>query len=316
MKRSMSFSIHRQIIIGLTSHRVEMLTLLADFIEKSDLVVLEEAKDESFPKMLSGEISVEQYVSDSYLDFPLFAQKFYLLLRDFYSRGKRIIQIEPYYERLFQIHELFLRGKTPEDIRANEDLKHVYEIESEVSKRLIEYYEASVSKTFGEIVQAVKDFAKADAERFRLRDSMRAEGIHRYISENISTENKIYRIFIEAGGIHLYLIKCLKEIIPSEYRIESVSTMELLSRKMNKTYPRAPGDELTLKYLFGEEIDEEMEDLLSARSLIYVSLLSKGEMCPTQENIAPHTLEEIEAINFVNALSFNQCKDLFYKIRN
>ena len=53
----------------------------------------------------------------------------------------------------------------------------MYLAERNATKALLDYYQIAVTGSFEETVAAVKQFARMDAARFRLRDSLRAQEI-------------------------------------------------------------------------------------------------------------------------------------------
>ena len=83
---------------------------------------------------------------------------------------------------------------------------------------------------------------------------------------------------------------------------------------LGKRQALGPGDILTLLYIFHPNIQGGRLDLLAARSLVYVKLLEKEEM--TEEaGRYPHTRNEVETIQKVEGLSFDDCRTLFPEIR-
>lgn len=295
--------------IGFTSHRIEIIPFISDLIKTHDLVIIEEAPNQKFVEMLRKDISIGEYISEAYMDFPIFCRHFYRILMEYRQRGKEILQVDPYMERLFQIYEMFSKGREPMDVINTPALKSVYEVESKASGVLIDFYESTLIKPFHKVVDAVKRFARADAERFRLRDEMRAEAI-----KDILPKGK--RVFIEAGAIHLYLEKCLRDILGDEYLIESKSLLEPLVMELTgQRQAAAPGDTLTLCHIFGREMEEGLEDLLAARSLIYIKIVEKKEMMPIATEQFPHLRDEINAIGLAGNLTLSQCEELYYRIR-
>lgn len=295
----------RTITIVFTSHRVELLPYLEKFMHNSDVIILEEAPNPQFYEMLKGNVSIEDYLSEEVFEFPMFSFYFCRILRNLYKKGKTILQIEPYIERLLKIYKMFSEGKNPSDVESISELNEVYEKEKKATKALIDFYEISINRAFEDVVEAVKVFAKADAERFRLRDTLRA-------NEILNSLPQKGHICIEAGGIHQYLAEELskKLSINKVFLLEDV-TKALTGKKW--TYP--PGDILTLRYIFGEKEDKELENLLSARALIYIMIITKEEMLPNEDVKIPHILDEIRAIQLVNKLSFEDCKKIYREIR-
>ena len=89
----------------------------------------------------------------------------------------------------------------------------VYDAEKEATRTLIDFYSAASAGSFIEVLNALKAFAKADADRFRLRDIMRAAvllGRFRYYSS----------CYIEAGTMHFWLCRSLRRGIGKEHQIK------------------------------------------------------------------------------------------------
>lgn len=297
------------ITIGFTSHRIETLTYAKRLMEKHDIIIIEEAPTPNFVNMLNKKISIAKYIREEYLEFPKFSFRYYNLLRKLYYSGKKILQVEPYMEKLFVIYEMFSNGKKPSDILAIPDLKDVYIAEKNATAALLDFYENSLKNSFIETVNAVIRFAKADAQRFRLRDKMRADAI-------IKAIDKDEKFYIEAGGIHIFLEKILRTRLGKNYYINTVFLLEPFIQKLTgKKEFLSPGDLLTKHYIFDKKGNKKFENLLAARSLIYIMLLKKEEMIPTKTTEAPHLEHEIKIIEFVNKLSFTQCEELYKKIR-
>ena len=286
-----------------TSHRVEMLPHFEEYAVKFDKIIIEEPRDKDFERMLKGEITVEDYVEKLNTAFPVYSQYQCELLKKLYAKGKKIHQVEPYLEILEKIHKAIERGKV-EEIPSDEDTTKVREIERKVNEAWIDYQEAFIKKDFDGLVDATVRFSKADAERFKVRDFMRAREIAKVIENNSS-------VLVEAGQIHLLLPKYLEEL---GFKVSTVSLPEMVAKKLGiELYPN-PGNELTKKFMLGEDISDEEARLMAARGLIYISLVPKEEMLPTDDNPYPHLIEEIKIAKAVSKLSYDGCKKLFYKL--
>lgn len=297
------------ITIAFSSHRAESIPFAKKLMEDHDFIILEEAPNPRFTDMLNKKISIDAYVRDEETEFPEFSRRYYKALRELYKKGKKILQIEPYMEQLMHIHSLFSEGKKPNDILMIKGLSKVYETERKVTAALLYFYETSLRNIFQKAVEAVKNFARADAERFRLRDTMRAKAI----SKTLVDDNKVY---IEAGGIHVYLEKSLKKIPGEIYHIKTVFLLEPIIKKLiGKKEVFGPGDHLTINYILNKKMNNNYETLLAARSLIYIKLLIKEEMLPSKKEKIPHIKDEIMANELVKGLTIAQCEELFKKIR-
>ncbi len=278
-------------------------------MEQHDIIIIEEAPTPNFTDMLNKKISISKYIKEEYLEFPKFSFRYHKLLRKLYCEGKEILQVEPYMEKLFTIYELFSNGKTPSDVLDIPVLKDVYIAEKNATAALLDFYEYSMKSSFRETVNAVIKFAKFDAQRFRLRDKMRADAIVRMI-----WQDKKY--YIEAGGMHIFFEKRLRQKLGRKYNINTIFLLEpFIQRLTGKKKFLPPGDFLTINYILGKRLNEQIENLLAARSLIYIMLLKKEEMVPSKDKEAPHLEHEIKINEFVNTLSFTQCEGLYKKIR-
>jgi hypothetical protein len=297
------------ITIGFSSHRIEMIPFARRLMEDHDVIITEEAPDPNFSAMLNKKISIREYLREVDSGFPQFSLRMYKLLRELYKEGKVLLQIEPYMENLMSIHDMFLNGKQPSDVLKIPGLREVYEAERNATGALIRFYESSMKNFFQKVIEAVKKFARADAERFRLRDTMRAEAIVKVLPGN-------KRVYVEAGSVHTHLEKALRRLSGTKGQIKSLFLLEPVVKKLTeKTQVLAPGDILTEHYISRKERNDEFETLLAARSLIYIQLLQKEEMIPSRSEKTPHIKDDIRATELVNKLSFVQCEELYKEIR-
>jgi hypothetical protein len=91
--------------------------------------------------------------------------------------------------------------------------------------------------------------------------------------------------------------------------------MESVYKQLSgKRHIFSPGDILTLHYIFHPQLESPLLDILASRSLIYNKLLEKDEMINSLDS-NPHTRNEVETIDKVNALTWDDCKYLFSQIR-
>lgn len=297
------------ITIGYTSHRIESIPFARRMMENHDVIIVEEAPTPEFMDMLGKKISINEYILEGNMEFPEFSKRYYKVLRDLHQKGKRILQIEPYMEKLMQIYELFSDGKKPLDVIKIRGIAEVYEAERNATAALLHFYESSLKVSFLNVVEAVKKFARADAERFRLRDKMRARAIKEVLPDD-------KRVYVEAGAIHIYLARLLRRILGKSYDIKSEFLLEPFFKKLsgrNQVLP--PGDILTIHYILRKKTDEEYETLLASRSLIYIKLLKKEEMVPSRTGQAPHVEDEIMVNELVSKLTVPQSEEIYRKIR-
>ncbi len=296
------------ITIGFSSHHVETLPFVREQMEKHQVIVLEEPPSSQFPAMLGGTIPISDYIMELDSGFPEFEHQMCRLLRGLYKRGGRIIQVEPYLEKLIQIHELFAVGKTVDQVMRVVSLKEIYLAEKRATGALISYYAISINGPFESVVEAVKRFARADALRLTLRERLRARAI-------ASVYEPAETMYVEAGYIHYPLYRYLRYELSPHEKIRAVFLLASVVKKLQgKRRNMGPGDILTLHYAFHNGLQEEMADLLAARSLIYIKLIRKEELIPgTSET--PHAEDELKVNRLVDRLSFAQCRQLYERIR-
>ncbi|MGD8372404.1 MAG: hypothetical protein PVF76_16805 [Syntrophobacterales bacterium] len=296
------------ITIGFASHHVETLPFVREQMERHQVIVLEEPPSPHFPAMLSGAISISDYIMELDSGFPEFEHRMCTLLRELHRKGGRILQVEPYLEKLLQIHELFADGKTVDQVMQVEELKEVYSAEKHATGALIAYYARSMDEPFELVVEAVKNFARADAYRLILRERLRAKAIALLYEP---AEN----MYVEAGYIHYPLYRYLRHELGKQERIRVAFLLAPVVKKLHaKRRNMGPGDILTLHYAFHDGLQEDLANLLAARSLIYIKLIRKEELIPGNSE-APHAEDEVKVNRLVDRLNFNHCKELFEQIR-
>jgi hypothetical protein len=278
-------------------------------MEKHEAIILEEAPEPDFSDLLAGQMSINSYLMNKETEFPEFSTRQLEMIRDLHGRGKRIFQVEPYLERLIRIHELLAQGLPRAEVESRPELHAVYAAEANTSAALLHFYARAHKSSFPQVVSAVKDFARVDAARFRLRDDLRAQALVPYLDGFSS-------FYVEAGHIHLYLVHRLRRLLAGKARLRPIFLLASPSLQgLGRPRPLGPGDLLTLLHIFQVEVKEEKEKLLAARSLIYIKLLGKDELTPTDGNPTPHTDDEIQAHRLTMVLSFQDCEKLYAKIR-
>ncbi len=298
-----------ELSVGLTPHRLEFLDAALKLMEEHEAVVLEEPPHPDFYRMLKGELEVEDFVAESEAGFPEYSKALYEGLRGLFEKGKAVVQLEPYLERVIEIHERLSEGKTPEDILKDPLLGPVYHHEHETFGRLLEFY-SSMKAPFEVLVERIKAFAFADAKRILYRDELRAEAIRELL------ERDGYRkVYVEAGYIHWRLVYLLARSKPAGWhlRVYNLILSALKGRGLCGLWP-SPGDGLTSYYLYGRR-DPQREDLLAARSIVYIRLIEKNELKPSTDDPFPHLRDELLWRAFVRELDYESCKKLDSRIR-
>jgi hypothetical protein len=296
------------ITIGFSSHRLEVLPVVREEMSRYKAIVLEEPPEEDFQDFLEGKISTADYLEDKDVEFPEFSIRQLEMIKGLHDEGKAIFQVEPYQERLIRIHESLAAGHPRTEVENRPEFREIYAVESAASRTLLTFYAAAHTAPFPRVVETVKEFARADAARFRLRDSLRAEAI-------APLTQKFSRLYIEAGYIHLFFLKALAGLAAGKVRLKP--KFVLASRALpiiSRPRPLGPGDLLTLHYIFGGRISPEKENLLAARSLIHIQLLNKSEIAPGADP-TPHLTDEIRAVRLSSPLSLEDCTNLYPKVR-
>jgi hypothetical protein len=295
------------ITIGFSPHRAEVLPFMVRAMSRHQVIVLENPPDLNFTPMLNGEMSIENYLTESDSGFPEFERLMCRSLQKLHKQGKEILQIEPFLERLLEIHEHFAAGKTPEEVQKLPELNPVYRAEKKATGALITYYRHSIQTDFSNLIASVKAFAKADAERSNLRSMLRARAI-----ASLDTTREI---FVESGYIHYPLYRYLRRKLNGHSKIRVVYLLHDVFRKLGcQRRNMGPGDILSLYYALNSTIKKDLADLLAARSLIYIKLIQKQEMIPHGSE-APHSQDEATANGLVDRLGFEDCKVIYPRIR-
>ena len=290
-----------------SNHRPEVVPIMEKHIDGCDVMVTEDAPSVDFQQMLTGGLSIEEYLRMTDIEYPDFGKKTCLLWRRMHAAGVPVLQIEPFLERLLQIHERFASGSVPEDIE-KEPLHHqVYAAERDATGALIEFYQSASDGQFDAIIEATIRFARLDARRFVLRDRLRAGAIRSLIERYSS-------IGVEAGQMHVALAPFLRQLLPAGTRVTSVQLMKpIVSLWGRSRHLFGPGDLLTLQYIFHPNSKSPRLNLLAARALIYNKVIVKDELVPDHTDY-PHTRDEIQSIDLVNRLTLSDCRILYKKI--
>ncbi len=299
-----------EVLIGFSPHRIEVLPLAEKCMQGADFILLEEPADSYFPKLLEENLSIDEYLSKKDFWFPGFAKESLKLLKRLYSSGCQVLQVEPYFEILSVIQEAVSCGKDLTELLKRKDYREVYEAENFATGKLLSYYKATLEEDFEGVVERVIEFSKADAERFRLRDRLRAEAI-----KKILEEKRPDRVYIEAGTIHIYFKKLLHTYLKNICQLKHIFLLEPVVKPLTgKPWIFPPGELLTLRFVFKRKRKPEVEKLLAARSLIYIKIIPKEELFPSREEPYPHLKAELKAISLVSRLSFEDCRKLYKKL--
>ena len=93
--------------IAFANHRPETVDAAKRLMVRHDAIILEEPRDDRFHRMLSWELSIDSYLMRLDLEYPEFSRRMSATLRELHAAGKEIYQVEPFLEKLLEIHEIF-----------------------------------------------------------------------------------------------------------------------------------------------------------------------------------------------------------------
>ena len=298
-----------KVTLGLSVHRPEMIPFIADCMRPHDAIFLEEPPAAGFEQMLQGALNVDDYLRQLDVEYPVFSRDMCYLLRELKMEGKKIFQVEPFLEILLSIHEFFAEGHSPQELNKNSIQYPVYLAERNATGALLAFYQTVMTGSFENTLEAVKQFARMDAARFRLRDSLRAQALAPLVKEYPSA-------FIEAGVIHHPLWGLLRRQVSPANRLRLIFLADLALETLGeKGHLYGPGDQLTLLYIFHSSLAQpRREAVLAARSLIYSKLIAKQEATGNLKTF-PHLRDELACIRMTKALGLDDCRRLFPLVR-
>jgi hypothetical protein len=299
----------KQLTVGLSTHRPELLPLISGSMKNHDAIFLEEPPTARFREMLNEVLAIDEYVVSLEAEYPEFTRRMCQLSRELNRSVKKIYQVEPFLEYLIEIHTFFAQGHGPQDLNRESDHYPVYLAERKATGALLNFYKTVLTESFDATIDAVLRFAKLDAARFRLRDSLRAQALTPLIRRFESS-------YIEAGEIHYILLSMLRQNMPNYFQVKPffIATAALNKLGING-HLYSPGDRLTLLYVFHPTFQgTAREKILAARSLIYTKLIEKVELTDDVESF-PHLRNEFACIQTVDRLLLEDCRNLFPDLR-
>lgn len=299
-----------EITICYSMHRPETIGLTSEIMKGFDAVILEEPPHEDFPRVLAREIEPQDHLLELDLEYPEFALTQYQLLQELYEQGTVIHQVEPYLEHLLSIQFFLAENHAPEDIMTDTVEHDVYSAERRATAKLIDYYRGAGSGSFREILSLMNAFAQADADRFILRDTLRAKSIALLLEPD-------QRTYVEAGSMHLLLTTFLAGHLPRGWEINNHFIDEEVGKLLGyRGNLLSPGDKLTLCYMLKHPVSGQEAELFCAQSLIYSKIITKNELKGDLETPFPHAKDEHAALSLVEGLSVAMCNDLYKRIRS
>lgn len=298
-----------QVTIGLSLHRPEMTPLISDHMRRHEAIFLEEPPDVGFEPMLAGRLAVDDYLMQLDVEYPTFSRIMCDLLQELKGQDKQIFQVEPFLKILLSIHEFFAEGHHPGQLQKNSIQYPVYLAEKNATQALLAYYQTVMAGSFDDTIGAIIRFARMDAARFGLRDSLRAQEIASMVRKYSSS-------YVEAGLMHYPLWRLLRQQLQAKVPVKVIFLADDAQRSLQtKAHLYGPGDQLTLLYIFHPGIfNTRREKLLAARSIIYSKIVEKEEMTDDL-NRFPHLRDEIDSIRIAKQLSLEDCRRLFPQVR-
>lgn len=294
-----------KITVALTSHRVEELKQLEEEINKNQVLILEEPENKSLYQFFEGKMDIEEYIEHINTSFPVFTRSYLHLLKRLYGEGLEIVQIDPYSQNLEEIYRDIEKGGHG-DLQGKE-MDVVRKVEKRVTYTWLKYHQEFLDQNFDEIVRGTVLFARADAQRFRSKDLMRARHIASFVEEVDGN------VMVEAGRMHFLLPEFLKNMIGN---IDTIDLVDRTARDCDLELVQNPGNVLTEKFILDEKLTDDEASLMAAQGLIYISLIKKEELLPTDEYPCPHLKDEVEVAKYANSLSYEQCREEFQRIWN
>lgn len=292
----------RTVTLAFGPHRAEVLPLIRKIAAAHRALVLEEPPHPDFHRMLRRAAGLRCYLRDGDFNFPRFTLRACRLYQELHDAGVHLYQVEPY---LAAARRQAAGAEPATDLE-----RRVWQYEHAATGALLNYYAAVPAGDFAAVVQAVKEFARADASRLRFRAKLRAEAVAELLRQ---TEGDVC---VEAGYIHLILYPYLRGLAPPRTRVRSHFLLREPLRALFGLPWRqhlGPGDVLTLRYTFGAS-PSPRDDLLAARSLVYVSLLPKEELLPCATDPYPHLSREISLLRFAGKLSLEECARYYHSL--
>ncbi|ACN16302.1 conserved hypothetical protein [Desulforapulum autotrophicum HRM2] len=296
--------------VGFSIHRPEIIPITEGIMDRHEVIFLEEPPSPGFEKMLDRTLGVEEYLMPLDMEYPEFSRTMCHLEIKLHAKGKRLIQVEPFVEALLSIHDFLALGNRPEDLEKRSVQYFVYITERNATAALLNFYKTSMTGSFENTVKAIRQFAQADAARFRLRDSLRAQEI-------IRQSGKYNHIFVEAGMIHYQLWQLLWRQLSGSFKVQPVFLDRFALKGLNSHHHSySPGDLLTLAHIFHPCLSlEKWESLMAARSIIYSKIIQKQEFHGDPTNFF-HLTDETNCIRISRGLSMDDCRRLYPLIRS
>ena len=129
----------KRITIGFSIHRPEIIPLIAELMRDHQVIVLEEPPDPEFRRMLHGALSIDDYLFQINVEYPVFSRCMCQLVRELHGKRKKILQVEPFLQHLLEIHSFLAEGRSPSEIAPGSIRHRVYLAERNATGALLDY---------------------------------------------------------------------------------------------------------------------------------------------------------------------------------
>ena len=296
------------VTLGFTVFRPETAPFAARAMAGHDLVVLEEPRTPGFEEMLAGDLDVDEYLMLTDFEFPEYAKAQCRTLQSLHAAGAAVLQLHPWMDELVGIHEFFAAGNGPGDIPTGGRPWAVYSRERDWSAKLLAFYKAAGKRDFDAILEAVNDFAMADAAKISDMDKDRAAAVADVLPRS-------GRAYVECGSIHHDMVGFMLLAL-GRGRVRTVHLMEeVCLARYGRRRLIPPGDVLTFRHLLEAPRDPAKERILAARAVVYNRLMEKDETFESASDY-PHMDAEATVLQIVGGLGLEQCRELFGRIRH
>ena len=292
-----------EIVFFFEHHTLPSLKVFKEYIErnKPDILVLEQGKDDKFEQMLEGKIGVAEYLKGGYYIHREYLKELFPFLKKLRKEGVRI-------EELASENE----ARSVETSGIEKRLPH-----KELRVSLKEAVSSFLKKSDRGFEYAVGKRIEL-AQRMGVRNMLRDAGRAWEIAEKVKTGEWSGRILVQVHSAHSQarelLAGKLKGVedtsISAAYPFRNAVSEVFESRTSDVHPPAAELDRIYVHEAFSNRkmVSWETKKTLAARDLLHG--------CIT-ESIASEADErrDYEATRLVNQLNYEECRELFNKVR-
>jgi hypothetical protein len=292
-----------EIVFFFEHHTLPSLKLFKEYVEtnKPDILVLEQGKDDKFEQMLEGKIGVAEYLKGGYYVHREYLKELFPFLKKLRKEGVRIEELASEDEAR-SIETSGIEKRLPhKELRVS-----LKEAVSSFLKKSDRGFEYAVGKRI--------ELAQRNGVRYMLRDAGRAWEI----AEKVKTGEWSGRILVQVHSAHSQARELLAgklrgvedTSISAVYPFRNAVSEVFESRTSDVHQPAVELERICAHEAFGNKkmVSWETKKTLAARDMLHG--------CIT-ESIATEADErrDYEATKLVNQLSYEECRELFNKVR-